>query len=84
MTTPPGPECEEQSIGSVIGTGQPKGPWNSYFRGPFTYFRWPEPLRAPTGIGGPAGNRETGRVEMYTVVHAVVAPVSKADLAARR
>jgi len=30
---------EELPTGSVTSTGQPKGPWNSYFRGPFTYFR---------------------------------------------
>ena len=39
-----------QSIGSVIGTDQPKGPWDSYSRGPFTYFR-SEGLPVPTICG---------------------------------
>jgi hypothetical protein len=30
-----GTGVEEQSIGSVTSTGHQKGPWNSYFRGPF-------------------------------------------------
>ena len=39
---------EELSTGSVTGTGQQKGPWNSYFRGPFAYF-------------GPLGSSARGR-----------------------
>ena len=33
-----GAGVEEMSTGSVTSTGQMKGPWNSYFRGPFAYF----------------------------------------------
>ena len=39
VTKPPGSESKTGSIGSVTGTGQPKGPCDSYSRGPFTYFR---------------------------------------------
>jgi 1-acyl-sn-glycerol-3-phosphate acyltransferase len=68
VTTSAGAGVEEQSIGSVTGTDQMKGPWNSYFRGPFAYFR--------RRFDGPVGNRKTGRV-MYTIVHSVVAPMTK-------
>lgn len=37
VTTPAGAGVEEQSIGSVTGTDHLKGPWNSYFRGPFAH-----------------------------------------------
>src|SRR6478735_4199060 len=65
---PPGPEETSSSTGSITSTGHLKGPWNSYFRGPFAHLR--------TRIGRPTSNRKTGRV-MYAIVHSVVAPLSK-------
>lgn len=37
VTTPAGTGVEERSTGSVAVPVNPKGPWNSYFQGPFTY-----------------------------------------------
>ena len=47
----------ERSIGSVTSTGQTKGPWDSYSRGPFTYFR---PLEPP-GLRSSAGSSRCAR-----------------------
>ena len=49
VTRPLGPETTSVSTGSVTGTGQLKGPCDSYSQGPFAHFRagrserWPAP-----------------------------------------
>ncbi len=72
MTKPPGPEEMSSRPGASSVLVTLKGPWNSYFRGPFIHFR-PSP---DTRIGRPASNHQTGRV-MYGVLHAVVPPIAK-------
>ena len=66
-----GTGVEEQSIGSVTSTDQPEGPLGLILP------RALHPFRDPC-LGGPAGNRDTGSVVMYAVLHTVVPPVAKA------
>ena len=60
------------SIGSVTGTGQLKGPCDSYSRGPFTYFSLLRTADVPSHQG-----RHNGRV-FYEVIHSALPPLLKA------